>query len=177
MAIYNDKDDIAIKFVLSIIIFTELYIGYCFTEYFFRHVKWYNKISDYVRFILPVWLIDITIYGIYFLLGTSLYIYYWNISESIAITSIYIDIVTLIFIINLALSKLWPFVFFKLKLTFIALTINILIIITAIIILTIFGFNNEWAAFGCIIPYIIWIFYIFYINFAWFIIERRKYIK
>ncbi len=169
--IFPEKADVAIFFSLCLMMFTELFFGQITMNMYNNdsNREWYAAISSKIvgmprRIVFPiVW----TILYIGTLVG--MFLYYRN--ETFPNNGYMIDTITLIFGTNVILIKMWPFIFFKLRQTTLALISIIAIIICSFVMTVLFGVWGLWAPFVPFLLLTLWCCYALYLNATWIYVE------
>lgn len=172
--IFNSVADVAVMLALILFCFPEALSGAIFrmgTVY--RKDEWYQTTAAKVRGIAPWWFFPLAWSILYVLIIAAFYIIY----RSVDLTGLFgeaIDVMTLLFIFNMALNKLWSPVFFGLHAPWAALVIIILIEATAVGILAFMWLNNYITSFWLYIWYPVFCLYAAYINIAWLVVQGGR---
>ena len=120
---------------------------------------WYNTLN--VSLLTPAgWVFSVVWSVLYFLLGLALFLVMKknNSKKQYNKTFAYI-----FFVINMIFNVLWTYSFFGAHLIETALVILIVLIVNAIFMARAFYRINQ-AAFWLVVPYILWLFFAFYLN-------------
>lgn len=169
-SIFIEKEDVAIRIMLTLFIYGELYMAIWLMSFYKNNYEWYKSIARYIYGSPALWMISISWSVVYFLLGSSLYLFYRNSSNMIGTS--HFDLITFLFIVNIALNKLYPFVFIHLKKTLLSLIMLVIIVMTSALTMILFAMNDKWSEFGYMIPYPLFNLYLLYINFNWVRVEQ-----
>lgn len=120
---------------------------------------WYNTLN--VSVLTPAGWVFSGVWGVlYFFLGLALFFIMQtnNSNNRYDKTSAYI-----FFVINMIFNVLWTYAFFGAQLPEVALLILIVLIVNSIFMARSFFRINE-TAFWFVVPYILWLFFAFYLN-------------
>lgn len=173
MTIFVTKSDVAMFFILIVMLFTEVFIGRLLSyTLYLRNREWYDKIARHIKGIPNpsifafVWVI------IYILLVISMFIYYRN-EVFPNIQGYAIDTISILFILNIMVNKSYTYILFESKKTVLACLFILFIIVSGIVIIIIFGINNKWVEFGLFVPYVIWSIYALYLNISFIYYENK----
>lgn len=173
--VISDKSDVVIRMMLTLYIFSEVYVGILLIDYYKTHKEWFTRISKRIRLFPPIWMIQIIWAFVYFMLGSSIYLFYKNANDILNNNKDHtVDSVTFLFIVNIMLNKLYPFVFLKMRLVRAALLMITLNILTSVGIAILFALNGKWTEFGTFLPYPLWASFLFYINLMFVIIKNEE---
>jgi len=120
---------------------------------------WYNTLNNSML-TPPGWVFSVAWTVLYFLIGLALFLVMVadNTRSRYSKTTAYI-----LFVVNLILNTLWSFVFFGAEMPEVALLVLAALIIVVIVMAREF-FRINRAAFWLIVPYILWLFFAFYLN-------------
>lgn len=154
-------------------LFTEFFTGQPQITLNNKNKDWYNTISKRITLMPPNWIFGVIWPIIYILIWISLFILYRNTDFTDPTRNYMIDVITILFILNIITNKMWTFVFFRLRRLIIALIMLIFIILSSITILIIFGINQKWLEFGLFIIYPIWCSFALYLNISFVIISNK----
>ena len=147
---------IFLKFVFAMFLsFLPGMLGMIVTPMYGGQNLWYNTLN--VSSLTPAsWVFPAVWAVLYFFIGLALF---WvMISEEHNKTNAYVW-----FTINIILNTLWSYAFFGAEMPKLALLILVALIVTAIFMARAFYKINE-TSFWFIVPYIIWLFFAFYLN-------------
>lgn len=171
--IFNSVADVAVMMVLILFCFPEALSGAVFRMgVVYRKDEWYQSTASKVRGMAPWWFFPLAWSILYVLIISAFYIVY----RSVGLTGLFgeaIDVMTLLFIFNMILNKLWSPVFFGLHAPWAALIILILMEATAVGILAFMWLNNYITPFWLYIWYPIFGLYAAYLNIAWIVVMWR----
>jgi translocator protein len=170
--VFNTLSDVTTLFILTVIVFTQIFYGSFQMDYYEKNSKWYDRIAKKIIGMPPSWVFPIAWTIIYCLIVISLFIFYRNVDFSPSSRNYLIDAVSFLFLFNIMINKMWTYVFFQMKKTMIALIMIIVMIITGLSIIVLFGLNGKWVEFGTFLPYVLWCFYACYLNSAWVYYEK-----
>lgn len=173
---FKDRNDIGMRFVIAFIFSAEIFTGFICMIYYKENKKWFDNIAKRIKAMPTILMLYIMWYIVYFSLGFSINIFYRD-SEDIIDTYYVLDVVTILFIINIILNKIYPFMFFRSKKAFISLMMMVCIVITSIALLYIFYIHNKLTEFWFFLPYTLWNMYLFYINFMFVYIEKNNIVQ
>lgn len=171
MTIFHDKSDVAIFFILAVILFTPLFVGNIQTYINKDNEEWYNKISKRIKLMPPSIVFPIMWTIIYILIFIAMFMFFRK--QNFPTDQGYvIDTVSVLFIFNIMANKIWSYVFFHRKETLNALLLTLFIIITAVVINIMFALSGKWIEFSLFLCYILWCCFALYINSVWLYIEK-----
>lgn len=178
--IFKDDSDLTIRFVLTLLLFGQIFYGYFITDIIKENMKWFNIIEKHVKGHPTYWMISTFRTFIYFILAISLFIFYRNSSDLTTSTLFTSDqhfvftTISFIILFNIAFDKLWFYSIYQWRRLVIALLLITIVTTTSIIILMIFGLNDKWIEFGTFFPYFLWNLYMFYITLYFIIVYDDK---
>jgi tryptophan-rich sensory protein len=134
-----------------------------------RKTQQYEKESKNVRGAPRGYVFGIVWSVIYALIITSGFIYF-RLFE----TSQYYLAASVLFLVNILLNKFWSVAFWNVNTNGkkYALVIIIVLIITGVAFLCLMGQEKAWLSFGLYVPYVLWLLYATYLNYA--SIRRRE---
>lgn len=165
--IFNSVADVAVLLVLVVFCYSETLSGAVFRlGAIFRKDEYYRETAAQVRGMPPWWLIPLGWIVLNLFIISAFYIVY----RSVDVTSLFgeaIDAMTLLFIFNIPLQKLWGQLLFALHMPWLALLDIIALECTAVAILVYMWVNNYTTPFWLYLWYPIFALYPFYINCAW----------
>ena len=165
--IFNSVADVAVLFGLIVFCFPDSLSGAVFRlGVIYRKDEYYKETAARVRAMPPWWLIPLGWFILDVLIVAAFYIIY----RSVDLTALYgeaIDAMTLLFIFNIPLQKLWAQLLFVLHMPWLALIDIVLLEATAVGILVFMWVNNYNTPFWLYLWYPIFALYPFYINCAW----------
>jgi len=119
---------------------------------------WYNTL-EHSMLTPPGWVFSVVWSILYFLIGLALFfVMQADVASGHTKTRAYI-----FFAVNLVLNLLWSFVFFGAQLPEVALLVLIALLFVAIFMMREF-FRIDNAAGWLILPYVLWLFFAFYLN-------------
>ena len=120
---------------------------------------WYNTLN---RSMLtpPGWVFSVAWTVLYFMIGLALFLIMQTNFRGIGYTK---TVAYWLFAVNLVLNTLWSFVFFGAQMPEFALLVLVALIVTVIFMAREF-FRINTAAFWLVVPYILWLFFAFYLN-------------
>ena len=163
--IFNSVADVAVMMSLVIFCFCDTLSGVVFVKDWSKD-EWYTKGAKRV-WLIPVWWVFPGVWSIlYVMIISSLYIFY----RSVTMTDAYgqtVDVITLLFIFNMFLNKLWSPVFFRFRAPWLAWFICAGILTTGIAILYYFGANDYSDSCWIFLPYVIWTAFALVLNTMW----------
>ncbi len=172
--IFNSVADVAVMLGLILFCFPEALSGAIFRlGVVYRKDAWYQENAAKVRGMAPWWLFPLAWSILYVLIISACYIVY----RSVGLSGLFgeaIDAITLLFIFNIAMNKLWGPVFFGLHAPWAALVILLLMEATAVAILAFMWINGYYISFWLYIWYPVWGLYAFYINCAWIYVSGDR---
>lgn len=172
MYLFNDKADVAIFFGIGLMYFTELFYGVIRVEGYNNKANknWYDTIAEKIRGMPPTWLYPIVWTCLFLLIWFGTYDYYRG--ESYPNSTYLIDTITVLFLVNTLLIKMWSYVFFTLRQTIVSCIMIFLIWSISLTISVLFGINS--VIFGCVSYALLtaWCTYAFYLNIMWIIVEK-----
>lgn len=120
---------------------------------------WYNTL-EHSMLTPPGWVFPVAWTILYFLIGLALFM----VMQSDTTKKYHTKAMAYwLFVINLILNTVWSFVFFGAQMPGVALLVLLALIITVIFMAREFFRINQ-AAFWLIVPYILWLFFAFYLN-------------
>src|ERR1700744_112614 len=164
--IFNSVADVAVLMVLLVFCYSDSLSGNVFRlGVVFRKDDWYKETAKKVRGMPPWWLIPLGWFILDLFIVTAFYIIY----RTVDLTALFgeaIDAMTLLFIFNIPLQKLWCQLLWVLHMPWLALLDIVLLEATAVGIL-VFMYYNYFTSFWLYIWYPIFALYPFYINCAW----------
>ncbi len=175
--IFNSGADVAIFFGLLFLSFADLFAGIYFR---FANPSSYVRSEWYARGMRQIpgmkylkwWIFPIVWFILKILIISSLYIFYQQtiLNAWFGTTN---DVVTLVFISNMALNAIWVPVFFELRQPIVALLICLGLIATGIVILVFFTFDDFRfnTSFWLFLWYPIWCGFAFLLNLDWVIYD------
>lgn len=168
----DNISDVAFFFILTLYLFGDYFMGGSAMSTQRRLYKsWYKEYKTLV-WLPPRWLFPIAWTIIYLLIEISLYVFYKNvfIGEPVYV----VPSITLLFIFNILINKLWSPVFIEMRMTWLAMVMIFAILATGIAMLIIFGLNNYWISLGTFLPYMLWCLFALYLNITVFRAEKKK---
>ena len=120
---------------------------------------WYNTL-EHSMLTPPGWVFSVAWTILYFLIGLALFMVMQSdtTKKHPAKTMAY-----WLFVVNLVLNTVWSFVFFGAQMPGVALLVLLALIITVIFMAREFFRINQ-ASFWLLVPYILWLFFAFYLN-------------
>ena len=170
---FDDKGDIAMDFLVTFVIFGEVFVGILLSDMYTHHKEWFAQTAKQIRCILPVWMIQTAWAVVYYLLSFAFYLFYRNGGMVLHRNNV-IDSFSVLFLLNMFLNKLHPYIFFKLRLTILALFMMLFVVLTGFGMAIVLGVNGLWNSFGLLIIYPLWCSYLFYLNLMWTLVERKR---
>lgn len=171
--IFNSVADVAVMMALVVFCFCDVLSGVVFTKDWSKDV-WYKDRALRVWLIPPWWVFPVIWPVLYVMIISSLYIFY----RSVTLSGDYgqtVDVITLLFIFNMVLNKLWSPVFFRYHSPIIAWFICAGVLATGIAILYFFGANDYSDSCWIFLPYVIWTGFALLLNTCW--IFKNKSVK
>lgn len=170
MYFFEEKADVAIRFMLTMLICGELYMGIWSISLYRDNYMRYEAIGHHIRCMPTIWMIQVAWNVVDFLLSWSLFSFYRNTREYGSL----VDGVTFLLLVLMLLYKPYAFVFIHLRYTIISLIMLILILSVALGLMLVFALNDKWAEFGYIIVFPLWHLFLVYLNFTWIRVEHQK---
>ena len=168
MTIFGDKGAIAMNFIVTFVIFGEVFVGVLLSDYYKTHIKWFNYVSRRIRGMPPVWLAQLVWAVVYYLLSYALYLFYS--AHDNASTST-LDTISVLFLVNMLINKLHPFIFLKLRRTSLGLAMTTLVAATGLGMAALLARESMWVEMSLLLPYPLWCLYLFYLNIMWLLVE------
>lgn len=168
--IFNSVADSATLMILIVFCFCDVLSGSVF-QLEWSKSEWYLTRAKRTRIIPPGWVFPLVWTILYVLIVTSLYIFY----RSVTMTGAYghtFDTITILFIVNIVLNKLWSPVFFRMHSPMIAWFFCLGILGTGIAILYYFGANNYGDSCWIFLPYVVWTAFALLLNTVWIFRNR-----
>ena len=162
--IFNSVADVAVLLLLVAICFGTLFVGGSPMAYGRDH--WYRETAKKVWLMPPGWLFAVVWAIIYLLIVVSFYIVYQVVDVSGAY-GLAIDALTLLFVFNIMMNKLWSPVFFGLHQPVVAALLIVGIEATCAAILYFMFTGGYITSFWIFLPYPIWCLFALYLNCAW----------
>lgn len=171
--IFNDKGDVGIFFGLCIMMFTGLFYGVISMNLYDNpeNRDWYLSVSRMIKGMPKKIAFPIVWTILYLAIVIGMFLYYRG--ETFPNSDYMIDTITLIFITNVMCIKLWPFVFFQLRKTVVALIMIVAIIVFSTIMSILFAIHDCWGSFVPFVCLTLWCLYALYINAMWIHIENH----
>lgn len=164
--IFNSVADVAVMMVLVVFCFCDTLAGVVFVKDWSKD-EWYTKGAKRVWLIPHWWWAFPVVWTIlYVMIITSLYIFYRSVTQNDAYGQT-VDVITLLFIFNMFLNKLWSPVFFRYRSPWTAWFICAGILATGIAILYFFGANDYSDSCWIFLPYVIWTAFALVLNTLW----------
>lgn len=171
--IFNSVADASVMMILVVFCFCDVLSGVVFQKDWNKD-EWYMKGAKKV-WLIPVWWVFPVVWTVlYVMIISSLYIFYRSVTQ----TGDYgqtVDVITLLFIFNMFLNKLWSPVFFRYRSPITAWFICAGILATGIAMLYFFGANDYNDSCWIFLPYVIWTAFALVLNTFW--IWKNKAIK
>ena len=153
-----EKKMILFKFILAMFLsFLPGIIGVVFTPVSTGENLWYNSLKD-SAFTPAGWVFSAVWIILYLLIGIALFIVMQTTNAKPPKTWAYV-----LFGVNIFLNALWSVVFFGTQAPEIALLILMTLIIVVIFMAREF-FRINTTAFWCVLPYVLWLMFAFYLN-------------
>jgi tryptophan-rich sensory protein len=178
--IFNSIADVAVLLGLTVITFADLFAGIFFrlaAEKGTIMSDWYKKGIKRIPVIryFAWWIFPIIWFGIKLLVIAALYIFY----QQTGLHDWYgrtCDVVTLVFIFNMALNAVWVPIFFEMRAPITAFIIALGLIATGVVIVVFFTFDNNRfnTSFWLFLWYPVWCGVAAILNFAWIFYEYKK---
>lgn len=170
--IFNDLAEVAIFFGLMLMTFTEVFFGRISMALYNNpsNRDWYDTISYKIRGMPPRFLFPIVWTLLYSGIVIGMFLYYRG--ETFPNSGYMIDTITLLFLTNIMLLKIWPFVFFKLRKTIYSLAMIVFIVVLSLIMTVLFGVHEMWGSFVPFLVLTLWCCYALYLNATWVYIEK-----
>ena len=170
--IFIDKADVSIFFGLSLMMFTELFYGVIQMNLYSNpeNREWYATVSKQIKGFPPRIVFPIVWTTLYIIILISMFMYYRG--ETFPNNGYMIDSITLIFVTNVLLIKLWPFFFFQLRKTTISLIMTIAILVCSGVMAILFGIHELWVQFTVFLILTLWCCFALYLNSAWLYVEK-----
>lgn len=170
--IFNDKGDVAIFFGLGLMMFTELFYGVIQMNLYNNpeNRDWYRSIAKKIKGMPPRILFPIVWTLLYIGIWIAMFLYYRD--EAYPNGGYMIDTITLLFLANVLLIKMWTFIFFSLKRTTVSLCMIVFIIVLSVIMTILFAVHELWGSFVPFLLLSLWCCYALYLNAAWVYIEK-----
>lgn len=170
--IFQDLAEVAIFFGLMLMTFTEIFFGKIPMGLYGnqRNRDWYDTISYKIRGMPPRVVFPIVWTALYLGIVIGMFLYYRG--ETFPNGGYMIDTITLLFLANIMLIKIWPFVFFALRMTVYSLAMIAFIIVLSLIMTVLFGVHEMWGSFVPFLLLTLWCCYALYLNAMWVYIEK-----
>lgn len=174
---FSDKGDVAIFLGLSVILFNNLFSGRMKMGLKDKDREWYEYIAAQffpafmVEQNLHIYLFPVVWTIIYTLLLTGMAIFYRHFPYPS--TDWELDAVTLIFLFNIIVNKMWNYVFFEKRKTGIAMFMTIFLILSGGALIGIFASFNYIASVACFTIYVAWCFIALLINYQFYRYEKK----
>lgn len=173
MTIFETQTEMIGLWIITILVWFE-FVG-CTYMVKYADWDWYDCIAGRVRGMPPYKKIFIVIWFIlYVLITISIFHFVRNSFDAFTdVNSAIIDAIGFLFLFNMILNKTWGPTFFILQEATWALVILILVWISALIILILFGLEGLWVSFGTWFAYPVWLTYALYLNIAFIVGESK----
>ena len=170
-AIFQDKADVAIFFILSVMLFTELYTGYIQYDYGRYFPNWFNTMSRKIVFMPPNWFFPIVWAVSYFCVFIGMYIFYRSLT--LPDFGAIVDTISVLLVINIMAQKTWPYFFFTRRHVVVALFFMLFVLASDVVIISLLGVKGQWITCILWIPYVLWALFALCINSAWLYYENH----
>lgn len=147
-----------IKFIFAMFLsFLPGFLGLMVTPISSGDNMWYNTLNH--SMLTPAgWVFSVVWTILYFLIGLALFFIMQTHDEHYSKNGAYV-----LFAINIIFNACWSFAFFGAEMPEVALLILTALIVTVILMAREF-FRINHLAFWLIVPYILWLFFAFYLN-------------
>ena len=169
MALFVEKADIAIKLMITLLLCGELYLNVWLIMFYKKKRVLFNEIGRHIAFMPSIWMLQWFWNLADFFYASALYTFF---KEGVLVQSRDYDIATILIITNIIIAKMHPYVFLKCRYTYIALFMQLIVLMSTVGILIIFITHARWTEVGYASLYPLWNLYLFYINFNWCRVER-----
>lgn len=133
--------------------------------------EWYEEQRSKITCAPPGWLFGVAWGILYALIIAASFIFTRDFEASIYYLATFI-----VLLVNILLNQAWSRVFFSSIVAEnqagssvgIALVIALLMFVTEIAVLILFGLTEAWVSFGLYVPYAIWTLFAIYLNIQWY---------
>lgn len=125
----------------------------------------YDAKMRYIRFAPPGWLFGVAWFVLYGLITAAAFLYFGP-TQGYETSQYYLAAYIVLFV-NIVLNKFWSVLFFDQRRIGWALAVAVVLLLSAIAVVVLFGLTQAWTPFGLFMPYPLWLIVALYLNAVW----------